>query len=128
MKVKKKISFKIFQWLLTVIVALVILTPIYWIFISSVKPNEELFTIPIDWIPRHFTLKSYITLVEQVGIVPQIVSTLIITIPTLIISTLICVLAAYAFERYASRKLSISLWSDCVFGPDSGYCYSETAV
>lgn len=108
MKVKKKISFKIFQWLLTVIVALVILTPIYWIFISSVKPNEELFTIPIDWIPRHFTLKSYITLIEQVGIVPQIVSTLIITIPTLIISTLICVLAAYAFERYASRKLSIA--------------------
>lgn len=108
MKVKKKISFKIFQWLLTVIVALVILTPIYWIFISSVKPNEELFTIPIDWIPRHFTLKSYITLVEQVGIVPQIVSTLIITIPTLIISTLICVLAAYAFERYVSRKLSIA--------------------
>lgn len=108
MKVKKKISFKIFQWLLTVIVALVILTPIYWIFISSVKPNEELFTIPIDWIPRHFTLKSYFTLVEQVGIVPQIVSTLIITIPTLIISTLICVLAAYAFERYASRKLSIA--------------------
>lgn len=59
MKTRKKIAFKIFQWLITAMVALIILIPIYWIFISSIKPNEDLFTIPIEWIPKHFTLKSY---------------------------------------------------------------------
>lgn len=48
MKTRKKIAFKIFQWLITAMVALIILIPIYWIFISSIKPNEDLFTIPID--------------------------------------------------------------------------------
>ena len=65
MKTRKKIAFKIFQWLITAMVALIILIPIYWIFISSIKPNEDLFTIPIEWIPKHFTLKSYKTLIEQ---------------------------------------------------------------
>ena len=52
MKTRKKIAFKIFQWLITAMVALIILIPIYWIFISSIKPNEDLFTIPIEWIPN----------------------------------------------------------------------------
>lgn len=108
MRSKKKKLFKIFQWLLTILIVLIILIPIYWIFISSVKPNEELFAMPIDWIPRHFSLESYITLIEQVGIGSQIVNTLIITVPTLIISTFICVLAAYAFERYRSKKLTFA--------------------
>lgn len=69
MKTRKKIAFKIFQWLITAMVALIILIPIYWIFISSIKPNEDLFTIPIEWIPKHFTLKSYKTLIDQVGII-----------------------------------------------------------
>ena len=108
MKTRKKIAFKIFQWLITIFVALIILIPIYWIFISSIKPNEDLFTIPIEWIPKHFTLKSYKTLIHQVGIVQQIICTLIITIPTLLVSTIICVLAAFAFERYSSPKLSVA--------------------
>ena len=72
MKTRKKIAFEIFQWLITAMVALIILIPIYWIFISSIKPNEDLFTIPIEWIPKHFTLKSYKTLIDQVGIIQQI--------------------------------------------------------
>ena len=39
MKTRKKIAFKIFQWLITAMVALIILIPIYWIFISSIKPR-----------------------------------------------------------------------------------------
>lgn len=102
------LAFKIFQWLITAMVALIILIPIYWIFISSIKPNEDLFTIPIEWIPKHFTLKSYKTLIDQVGIIQQIGCTMLITIPTLIVSTIICVLAAFAFERFSTPKLSLA--------------------
>lgn len=104
---KKKI-FKVFQWVLTVLTAAIILIPLYWIFISSVKPSTELFTNPIQWIPRHVTLKSYQTLIYTVGIFPQIKNTLIITGVTLILSTAICILASYAFERYPSKGLSMA--------------------
>lgn len=104
---KKKV-FKVFQWVLTVLTAAIILIPLYWIFISSVKPSTELFTNPIQWIPRHVTLKSYQTLIYTVGIFPQIKNTLIITGVTLILSTAICILASYAFERYPSKGLSMA--------------------
>ena len=42
------------------------------------------------------------------GIFPQIKNTLIITGVTLILSTAICILAAYAFERYPSKGLSMA--------------------
>ena len=104
---KKKV-FKVFQWVLTVLTTAIILIPLYWIFISSVKPSTELFTNPIQWIPRHVTLKSYQTLIYTVGIFPQIKNTLIITGVTLILSTAICILASYAFERYPSKGLSMA--------------------
>lgn len=104
----KKRMFTVFQWTLTVLAALIILIPLYWIFVSSIKPSTELLTSPIQWIPRHVTLKSYRTLVETVGILPQIGNTLVITGVTLVISTAICILAAYAFERYSSKGLSMA--------------------
>ncbi|HHV09813.1 MAG TPA: carbohydrate ABC transporter permease [Clostridiales bacterium] len=106
-KLKKKLL-AICQWLLAIIGALIILIPVYWIFISSIKPNTELLTSPIDWIPKHFTLQSYKTLIHTVGILPQIGSTLIVTTLTLVITTVFCVLAAYAFERYSSKGLSLA--------------------
>lgn len=94
------------RWVMTLVVAAIILIPLYWVFISSIKPSTELLTNPIQWIPKHVTLDSYRTLVDRVGIIPQIGSTLAITMITLVVSTVICVMAAYAFERYQNRWMS----------------------
>lgn len=106
-RLKKRIIVCI-QWIMTTIVAAVILIPLYWIFISSVKPSTELLTNPIEWIPKHVTLESYRTLIDTVGILPQIRNTLLITAITLLVSTVICILAAYAFERYQGKGLSLA--------------------
>lgn len=95
-------------WLVTLIIAIVILLPLYWVFISSVKPRTELFSSPIQWFPRNITFKSYETLIKTVGILPQIGNTLIITGISLLITTIICVMAAYAFERYKGKALSVA--------------------
>lgn len=104
----KKTCVSLLQWGMTVLVGLIILIPLYWIFISSVKPSTELLTNPIQWIPRHFTLDSYRTLIDTVGIIPQIGNTLFITGVSLVCSTVICIMAAYAFERYHGKGLSIA--------------------
>lgn len=99
------------KWVLFAMVALVVLIPVYWIFISSITPPGELFKTPIDYLPDHPTLDSYIYLIQNVGLIEKIKSTVIIIGFTLLISTVICVLGAYSFCRYASNKF-ISL----VFG------------
>ena len=107
MKRKMKRNFVVcLRWLATIFIAVIILLPLYWVFISSVKPSTELFSSPIRWIPESVTADSYRTLVETVRIGPQIGNTMLITGITLVVSTVICVMAAYAFERYKSKALS----------------------
>ena len=101
--VKRRYIVSIFKWLIALLVAFVILFPMYWIFISSITPPGELFKSPIDYLPDHPTLDSYKFLIQNVGLLEKIGNTLIIVGSSIILSTIICVLAAYAFARFANK-------------------------
>lgn len=96
------------KWGLCGIVAFFILFPVFWIFISSITPPGELFKTPIDYLPDHPTLDSYIFLFENVGLISKIGNTILIVGATLVIGTLLCVMAAYAFARFRSKGISIA--------------------
>jgi len=99
----------IFKWLLAFIVVFIILFPLYWIFTSSITPPGELFSSPIDYLPDHPTLSSYLYLIQHVGLMEKVGSTLIVVGSSVIISTMICILAAYGFARYQSKGLTVAL-------------------
>lgn len=101
--VKRRYIVSIFKWLIALLVAFVILFPMYWIFISSITPPGELFKSPIDYLPDHPTFDSYKFLIQNVGLLEKIGNTLIIVGSSIILSTIICVLAAYAFARFANK-------------------------
>lgn len=96
------------RWILFAVVAFLILFPVYWIFISSITPPGELFKMPIDYLPDNPTLDSYKFLIENVGLFAKIGNTILIVGITLIISTVICSMAAYAFSRFQSKGISIA--------------------
>ncbi len=96
------------RWILFAVVAFLILFPVYWIFISSITPPGELFKMPIDYLPDNPTLDSYKFLIENVGLFAKIGNTILIVGVTLVISTVICSMAAYAFSRFQSKGISIA--------------------
>lgn len=106
---KKSLWYHIIVWLLLGIISLVILVPLFWIFISSITPAADLFRSPIDYIPKNPTINNYMNLIFNLNIGGKAVNTLIITVCSLLLSTVVCTLAAYAFNRYRSRGLSIAL-------------------
>ena len=104
----KKHIRKLLSLLLIAVVSFVILLPLYWIFISSITPSGELFQSPIDYLPDHPTLENYKYLIENVGLFQKVANTLIIVGLTIVISTVLCVLSAYAFARFPqSRAISL---------------------
>jgi len=105
MKIKHKTLISILQWGITAVVAFIILFPLYWIFISSITPAGELFKTPIDYFPDHPSLESYQYLIENAGLLVKAGNTIFIVGMTLIISTAICVMAAYGFSRFKSKAL-----------------------
>jgi multiple sugar transport system permease protein len=89
-------------------ISFVILFPVYWIFVSSITPPGELFKMPIDYLPDHPTLESYKFLITNVGLLSKVGNTVIIVGATLVISTVICTMAAYGFARFKSKAISFA--------------------
>ncbi|EET59798.1 ABC transporter, permease protein [Marvinbryantia formatexigens DSM 14469] len=106
--VYKKVFGTVMRGLLIFVVSFIILLPLYWIFISSITPSAELFQSPIDYLPDHPTLENYKYLIENVGLLEKVGNTVIIVGLTILVSTVLCVLAAYAFSRFKSRTVSLA--------------------
>lgn len=98
----------VFKWFLVFSVLSIIFFPLYWIFISSITPAGELFNSPIDYLPDNPTLSNYLYLIQHVGLIEKIVSTLITVGISIIVSTVVCVMCAYVFARYQSKGLTVA--------------------
>ena len=64
--------------------------------------------MPIDYIPDHPTLESYKFLIENVGLLEKIGNTVLIVGVTIVVSTVICAMAAYGFSRFRTKGISIA--------------------
>lgn len=88
----------------TLVVAFAVLWPMYWILISSLKPQDKLFASPIDYFPLTLTLESYQRLFTAMDIVSMSIATGVITALSLAITMVVCTMAGYAFAR-SNNKL-----------------------
>lgn len=93
------------------VLLLFILFPFYWTFITSVKPETELFGMTVTYWPKTFTWDSYKRLfTTTVNFFDAIKNSFIVASITTILSLTVSTLAAYAFSRYrfAGRKILMS--------------------
>ncbi|MCX5919443.1 MAG: carbohydrate ABC transporter permease [Deltaproteobacteria bacterium] len=104
----RRVFFLGFRWSLTISLSLIILVPIAWIFLSSITKQAQFLTSPIKYIPREPTIENYIYLLKHVSFARKLYSTAIVITFTLIVSTLVCVMAGYAFARFRSKGLSFA--------------------
>jgi ABC-type glycerol-3-phosphate transport system permease component len=68
-----------------------------------------LFKKPIQYFPENPTLASYEYLIQFVGLLPKIRDTLIIVGLTLVVTTIVSIMAAYGFARFRSKWLAIAV-------------------
>jgi multiple sugar transport system permease protein len=87
--------------ILTVAV-LLILFPIYWMAITSLKLPREIYRVPSLW-PQVFTLVHYHTLIEQKGFLINIRNSVIVASSVTAISMVISSFAAYSMVRFRYR-------------------------
>lgn len=89
------------------VILLFLLFPFYWTFITSVKPEEELYGTVVTYWPGNVTLASYQKLfTTTVNFLAAMKNSFIVASLTTIVSLTASTLAAYAFSRYefAGRK------------------------
>jgi len=106
MKISK--TEKIFHTVLTVVVMVFFMFPIYWLLITAFKYGREAFSIPPKWLIFDYTLKNFFEALTTVKTPRFILNSLIITSGTTLLSLALGVPAGYAIARSKSRLLNFS--------------------
>ena len=95
----------------SVIILCVLLFPIYWIVVTSLKTEQEIFQIPPTFWPKVLNLKSYAAQVEtgDFNMFRSFGNSFLISIGATVIAVILAVPASYGIARYHFRGKKLML-------------------
>lgn len=96
-----------------IILLLFILFPFYWTFVTSIKPQDELYGAVVTYWPHHVTFEAYKKLfTTTVNFLAAMKNSLIVAAGTTAVSLTASTMASYAFSRYDfyGRKTLMSVF------------------
>lgn len=80
--------------------SVMMLLPFIWMVSTSFKVENDIFSIPINWIPRKITFYNYIKALKVVPIAKNMLNTVIIAIPKILGEVFVSALVAFGFARF----------------------------
>lgn len=84
---------------LLAVILFVVLFPLYWMIVTSLKTSKEIYRAPSLWIDVA-TLQNYKTLVYDAGFLDALRNSFIVALSVTVISVFISAFTAYAIVRY----------------------------
>ncbi|EPY05785.1 binding-protein-dependent transport systems inner membrane component [Paenibacillus alvei TS-15] len=96
----KKISAsKIMFTVIMAAIGLLFLLPFLWMLSTSFKPEADVFTFPIEWIPRNWNAMENYAEVWSGNFVKYYGNSIYVTVATTVLNVSVCALAAYGFSK-----------------------------
>jgi multiple sugar transport system permease protein len=84
-------------------IVLVVIFPLIWMVLTSVKPQTELFRIPATFWPQSLTFEHYATLFADTPFLKYMRNSIIVSVSTTLIVLVVAVIGAYSLTRFAYR-------------------------
>lgn len=103
-KRSKEIIKKIFSIYLPLLILMsFLLFPFYWTFVTSIKPEIELYGETVSYFPKDPNFDSYKKLFSEFNFIKPLINSTVVALSTTVVSLVVSVLASYAFSRYRFR-------------------------
>lgn len=93
-------KYKTFVYFQLTCFMMVTVFPIYWILVTSLKPNSEVFARHITYLPHHLTFSNYSDVFINMGFGQYFVNSLIVSIVSTVIVLFFALLGGYAMSRF----------------------------
>jgi ABC-type glycerol-3-phosphate transport system permease component len=93
--------------LLFLVISVVFLIPIYWMVVSSFRPQGELFTNMTNLVPSGLTLDNYIRLFQEQPYARWFFNSVTQSLGFAALSVALCTMAGYALAKYRFRGNNI---------------------
>ncbi len=91
-------------WLIvSIIIFVIVFSPIFWMILCSLRNNIEVFTFPPKLIPKKFTGNAYKSIFSDSEFLQSILNAFIVCSSNTLFSLFLSTLAAYGFTRFRIR-------------------------
>lgn len=101
---------QVIAFVVLLIAAVLWIIPLAWAVDTALKPESETTTVPISWIPSHFTLDAFVKVLSAGGILRwylnSAITSIIITVATVVLASM----AAYGFSRVRFPAKGFLFW------------------
>ncbi len=87
-------------YLALAIAALFAFFPIYWMLVTSLRPNTEVFAFPPTLLPGTLTLEHYANFIRNPQLLRYLGNSLLVASVTAVFSLVVSTYAAYAFSKF----------------------------
>ena len=87
-------------WLPILVILVFLLFPFYWTFVTSIKPEAELYGKTVRYWPQNPSFESYKRLFVEINFLRPMGNSFLVAMSTTLVSLFASTLAAYAFTRY----------------------------
>ncbi len=98
-RMARRVLFNVFSWSLI----LIIVFPLLWMIVTSVKPQSELFSIPPTFLPQSVTFEHYVRLLTDTPFLIYFRNSLIVSIGTTLLVIVVATLGAHSLVRFRYR-------------------------
>lgn len=95
----RRIAFNVMAWAMVLVVAF----PLFWMLVTSVKPQSELFRRPPTMIPDTVTFEHYWRLLADTNFLIYFRNSVVLSVTTTVVVVLIATLGAYSLVRFRYR-------------------------
>jgi ABC-type glycerol-3-phosphate transport system permease component len=110
---------QILWYVVLVIIVILALAPIAWMISTALKPESEIATIEIHWIPRTITLENFQAVFEKFPILRWMLNSVVVAVLATLLTVFLDSLAGYALARmeFRGRNLIFAVILSMLFIP-----------
>ncbi len=98
-------------YILMTFIAVCMILPFLWSLITSLRPEEEIMSLPMKWIPSAITLEHFKYVFETIPFLKMFLNSVIVTVVGMLTNLFFGSLAAYAFSkiRFSGHKIIFNI-------------------
>ena len=100
MRRRKNLAYKIFRFTMLGIYLLFAMFPFYWLFVTSIKTEKEVYSFPVGYFPKKPTLVNYVNVWMNSRFPRYFLNSDVVALVSSTIVTFIAILGAYSLARY----------------------------
>ena len=95
---------------LLLVFALVTLVPLYWMVVSSFKPQREIFSLTTTWFPANPTVDNYVGLFQETNFGRWMFNSIAVTALSTLLGIFLASMAGFAFAKYEFKGKRLLFW------------------